>query len=250
MKIIVDQLATNYSDTGSGEVLLFLHGWQDNLQTFDTLVTYLPKTLRIVKLDLPGFGETETPATAWALDDYVSFVAAFCAKLEIQPDILIGHSFGGRITIKGISSGVLKAKKIVLIGSAGIAQRTTVRNFVLYLVSKIFGFLFSIPPFSFWKVPLRKKFYKKIGSDYLDTGSLKEIYMKVIAENLVENAQKLSLPTLLIWGRNDTQTPLSDGQRFESLILGSVLKVIDDAGHFVHREKPTEVAKLIQEFIC
>ena len=91
--------------------------------------------------------------------------------------------------------------------------------------------------------------YGFIGSDYLNTGKLKETFLKIISEDLSASAKNITIPTLLIWGVNDTETPLTDGKKLSQLISGSELKVLNETGHFVHREKSQGVAKLIQEFL-
>jgi pimeloyl-ACP methyl ester carboxylesterase len=249
MKIIVQNLATEYLDEGTGKVVLFLHGWQDNLHTFDSLVSLLPPTLRIIRLDLPGFGKSEVPKETWDLNNYVQFVSNFIRKLNIQVYTLVGHSFGGRIAIKGEATKNLQAQKIILICSAGIAKNRTFRNSLLKTLTKIGGLITYIPPLIFWREALRKKMYGFIGSDYLNTGKLKETFLKIISEDLSMTAKNVTIPALLIWGVNDTETPLADGKKLSQLISGSKLKVISGAGHFVHKEKSQEVSKLVQEFL-
>jgi pimeloyl-ACP methyl ester carboxylesterase len=249
MKIIVQNLATEYLDEGTGKIVLFLHGWQDNLHTFDYLVYLLSPTLRIIRLDLPGFGKSEVPKETWDLDHYVGFVKDFIQKLNIQVDTLVGHSFGGRIAIKGEATKNLQAQKIILICSAGIAKNRTFRNSLLKILAKIGGLITCIPPLIFWREELRKRVYSFIGSDYLNTGKLKETFLKIISEDLSASAKKITTPTLLIWGESDTETPLSDGKQLSRLIHNSKLEVISGAGHFVHKEKSQEVAKLVQEFL-
>lgn len=250
MKTIVQNLAVEYQDEGEGKVILLLHGWQDNLHTFDAIAQILSETNRIIRLDCPGFGKSETPKETWDLDNYVDFVKNFIQKLNIQVDIIVGHSFGGRIAIKGATTNNLQPAKIILINSAGIAKNKTLRNSVLKVFAKIGGWVISIPPFVFWKEKLREKFYKSIGSDYLNARAMKETFLKIIAEDLSESAKKINAPTLLIWGENDTETPLSDGKLLLQIIPNSKLEIINNAGHFAHQEKPEEVAKLIQEFLC
>lgn len=249
MKTIIQNLAVEYQDEGEGKVILFLHGWQDNLRTFDAITQFLTRNYRVVRLDCPGFGESETPKETWDLDNYVEFVKNFIQKLNIQVDVLVGHSFGGRIAIKGAATNNLQPAKIILINSAGIAKGKTLRNSVLKVIAKIGNILISIPLFVFWKGKLREKFYKYIGSDYLNAGAMRETFLKIIAEDLSGSAKKINIPTLLIWGENDTETPLSDGKLFSQIIPNSKLEIINNTGHFVHQEKPKEVAKLIQKFI-
>jgi len=250
MKIIVQNLAIKYEDKGDGSIVLFLHGWQDNLHTFDSLISFLSlKEKRIVRLDLPGFGESEMPKEIWNLDNYIQFVADFIKELNIEVDILIGHSFGGRIIIKGIAEKKIKARKIILISSAGLIRGRALRNLIFKILAKIMGLIMYLPPFIFWREKLRKKAYNLIGSDYFNAGPLKETFLKIIAEDLSKNAKNITIPTLLIWGANDTETPINDGKKFSQLIRGAELKIINNAGHFIHQEQPQEVANIIKKFL-
>ncbi len=113
MKVIVDNIAIESVDSGEGPVILMLHGWKDSLNTFDKLVPLLPG-YRVIRLDMPGFGASDAPRNAWGVGEYVDFVKAFIEKLNISPEIIVGHSFGGRIAIKGVGTGVLKPKMLVL----------------------------------------------------------------------------------------------------------------------------------------
>lgn len=248
MKILVNQIATEYADGGEGPVMLMLHGWKDTLHTFDPLLPELAKKFRVVRVDMPGFGASELPPAAWALDDYVDFVAAFIAKLDLSVEVLVGHSFGGRVNIKGVSRGTLIPHKIVLIASAGVAERKTLRNRSLKALAKV-GKLALLPLPQRVKNSLRSRLYKNIQSDYENAGPLKETFVRVIAENLSAAAARIKTPTLLIWGSADTQTTLEEGARLSRLISGSRLEVIQAAGHFVHREHPEAVASMITEFI-
>lgn len=248
MKIVVQDIAVEYANEGKGPTVVFLHGWQDNLHTFDGLVRRLADSRRIIRLDLPGFGESESPKTAWDLDNYVRFTVDFINKLNIQVDVLVGHSFGGRIAIKGVAAGIIKTNKIILIASAGIAKKNLLRNSVLKILAKIIGLATYIPPLVFWREKIRVKLYTVIGSDYSRAGALKETFLRIVGEDLVSSAGKIAKPTLLIWGSDDTETPLSDGKRLSKLIHNSKLKVISGAGHLIHREKPEEVAALIKNF--
>ncbi len=249
MKIIVQNLATEYLDEGTGKVVLFLHGWQDNLHTFDSIISILSPTLRTIRLDLPGFGKSEVPKETWDLDNYVQFVDNFIQKLNIQVYALVGHSFGGRIAIKGEATKILQTQKIILICSAGIAKNRTFHNSLLKSLAKIGGLITYVPPLIFWREVLRKRMYDFIGSDYLNTGKLKKTFLKIISEDLSMTAKNVTIPTLLIWGADDTETPLADGKKLSELISGSELKALNKAGHFVHKEKSKEVARLIQEFL-
>ncbi len=161
----------------------------------------------------------------------------------------MGHSFGGRVAIKGVGSGVLKPKKLVLIAAAGLAKRRTLKNHILAGFAKAGRVITSIPPLSFWQNTLRRKLYGALGSDYFSAGSLKETFKKVVSEDLSEHAARIKIPTLLIWGRDDASTPLSQAERIHDHIEHSQLDIVIGAGHFVHKEKPADVAKFITAFL-
>lgn len=247
MKTVVDALAVVYADEGSGPVLLLLHGWADNLHTFDKLAGALTG-FRIVRLDMPGFGGSERPEDAWGAGEYAAFVARFLEKLDIARYTLVGHSFGGRVAIKGVGTGVLGPEKLVLIAAAGIKKERTIKNQLLRLAAKAGKSLTLVPPFSAYRHRIRKRLYQSIGSDYFASGSMRDIFIKVVGEDLSAFARTIRIPTLLIWGRDDASTPLSDGERIHEAIPNSRLKVLDGS-HFIHLERSQETATLIKEFL-
>ena len=249
MRIIVQNLAIEYEDRGTGPVMLFLHGWKDDLHTFDALAPTFVGSWRIILLDLPGFGKSELLPNAWGLTEYVLFVQVFLEKLKVSPAVIVGHSFGGRILIKGLAMNVFEVQKAVLVASAGVAKLKTTRSLFFGAVAKFGKLVTVIPPFYFWRNTLRKKLYSLIGSDYFQAGALKETFLKVVREDLSLDAKKIAIPVLLVWGSLDTETPLSDAQKFARLIQGATLQVYEGTGHFVHREKATEVAQRIKHFV-
>jgi len=245
MHIIVQDLDTVYLDYGEGKVFLFLHGWGMNASAFKDLMEQF-RDRRCVALSLPGFGGSEKPKTPWKVADYAEFVRQFLMRLGInETEALIAHSFGGRVAIKGVASGVLNPKKMILIASAGVAKKS-LKARMLGTIAKITRIFFTIWPLSLLKNRLRRA----VGSrDYLNAGEMKETFVKAINENLLYDAQKISIPTLLIWGDKDAETPLSEAYRLSGAIRGSKLEIFSGAGHFVFKERPNEVIEAINEFL-
>ena len=248
MKVIVDGLAVEYHDEGKGPVMLLLHGWQDNLHTFDLIAHELALTYRVIRLDLPGFGQSEPPKNSWALDDYINLAKAFIIKLNVKVDVAAGHSFGGRIVIKGVGENIFSPKKIILIASAGVSTKKLARRLFYKFAAKIGKFLTYSTPLYFYRRRLKKMLYDKADSDYMNAGALRETYLKIISEDLSKYASQISVPCLLIWGRDDGVTPLADGNKLSELIKVSSLEIFENASHFVHQERAVDVAKKIKEF--
>ncbi|HTR19192.1 MAG TPA: alpha/beta hydrolase [Candidatus Paceibacterota bacterium] len=249
MKVIVDNLAVEYMDEGQGPVVLMLHGWMNSLHSFDSISKLLSTKYRVVRLDLPGFGASETPKSSWHVADYVTFVTHFLAKTAVEPHVLLGHSLGGRIILKGLAEHTLSAQKAVLIASAGAAERNTLRNWSFKMIAKAGRAATAVPPFTLLRAKLRNKLYSAAGSDYAQAGSMAPTFLNIIAENLAPLAPQVNVPTLLVWGSADTTTPLSEGKRLQALLPDAKLEVIQGAGHFVQEEKAADVARMIEEFI-
>lgn len=247
MQVIVGATALTYEDSGHGPVMLLLHGWQDSLRTFDPLVADLAPHFRVVRLDLPGFGQSQLPPSSWGLAEYVDTVEGFLDKLGLKPAVLVGHSLGGRVLIKGVGAGRLSAGHLVLLASAGIGKSKSLRNRAFGLAAKTGKLLAAALPASARR-SLRQKLYSAAGSDYLGAGELKAVFVRIVREDLRAAASQIKVPTLLIWGDRDSETPLADGHLLHRLIAGSRLEIIAGAGHFLHHNEPARIAALIREF--
>lgn len=230
--VIIYDLNIQYfqsENINKNNTLLFLHGWGSCAMHF---VKTLEKCENFVAVDLPGFGNSEAPKTVWSLAEYAVFVEEFLKKLNFENPILAGHSFGGSVGIK-YCARKSKCQKLILIGSAGIRKRNTEKT-VFFIIAKIFGVLFSLPVLKALKDNARKSYYKMIDSeDYINAGILTETYKKVISEDLTPDLREIKTPTVLIWGENDKDTPLKDGELMQQLIENSKLFIIPDAKHYV-----------------
>lgn len=248
MQVVVDGLLTNYSKNGQGKTVICLHGWGTSSDTFAGLQKNLPD-YTLLAPDLPGFGGSEPPQKTWGLENYAKFVSAWLKKIN-QGEIyaVIGHSNGGAVAIKAISEDIIKPKKLVLLASAGIRGRQKVRKILLKIVAKT-GKVAIVPLSKTTKRKLRVKFYKKIGSDLLIVEGMEETFKKTVAEDVQSVASKLQLPTLLVYGESDEETPAKYGEILHNTINGSKLVKLPKTGHFLLHEKPEEVSKLIKDFL-
>lgn len=250
MNIVVQNLLTNYRMSGSGKVVVLLHGWGDSAKGLSQLHDELAKHYQVVALDLPGFGATQAPATVWNLDDYATFVAAFLKKLELRtPYAVIGHSNGGALAIRATALKVVQPEKIVLLAASGVRDTDKARRLMLKAIAKT-GNVATIWLPERKRQSLRKKLYGAVGSDVLVAPHLKETFKKTVRQDVQADAKQITLPTLLVYAADDKAVPLAYGQRFNDLISGSKLCVIADAGHFVHIDQPAEVIQAVEEFLA
>lgn len=248
MNIVVNGLMASYQKTSSGKPVVLLHGWGDNGQTFSELIEKLENKYEVLTLDLPGIGHTQAPKTVWGLEDYAEFVQAWLQKIGIK-DVyaIIGHSNGGAIAMHGVAKNLLKPKNLVLLAAAGIRTNHKIRRKLLKVVSKT-GKVITSPLPDRTRLKIRNRFYKRIGSEVGLFPHMEGTFRKIITEDTQTDAKNIKVPTLLIYGDSDKTTPVLYGKIFHNLIKGSKLETLD-AGHFLHQEKPEQVARLIKEFV-
>ncbi len=232
----VNGLNINYEQKGSGDLVVLLHGWGANITLFANLIELLSKKYTVVAMDMPGFGKSDEPPTAWCVDDYVQFVVDFLADYAANKIVFLGHSFGGRVTIKMCSRTDLpfKIEKTILVDSAGIlppkSNKKSLRTYYYKAGKAVLsnGLVKKVFPDAL------ENFRKKMGSaDYAAASPLmRQVLVKVVNEDLEPLLPNIKCPTLLVWGVNDTATPLSDGEKMEKLIPDAGLVKFENAGHY------------------
>lgn len=246
---ITENIVTSYNESGSGKAVLLLHGWGDTKETFSQLENDLATSYRVISLDLPGFGKTGAPPAPWSLDEYVAFVKAFLDKKEITTlHAVVGHSNGGAIAIKGLASTAIQAERLVLLASAGIRDTAKGRKRVQWAGAKIAKYPIKVLPGAMQR-QIKRRVYASIGSDIYVAEHLQDTFKKVVAEDISALAKRVTVPTLLVYGTEDQATPSQFGERFQHLMPNAELKLIENAGHFVHQERSDEVNGLVVEFL-
>lgn len=123
MKINIENIEINYICEGEGKDVLVLHGWGANIDTVLSIVNLLKPYFKVYALDLPGFGASTIPTQVFGSEDYVRVVKEFIEMMEIEKIILIGHSFGGKLSILLGANYPETVDKIVLVNSAGLIQK-------------------------------------------------------------------------------------------------------------------------------
>ncbi len=244
MEVVIDNLKIHYEDNGKGKNILILHGWGSSGEVFKLMSDYLKTNNRVIVVDLPGFGKSEEPNKALVLDDYVDIVKKIIKELKIVEPIIIGHSFGGRITIKLAADKKNKLKKIILIDSAGIRRKKkpSIKVKILKFLNRTVGKLLP---------SLSRKMKDRIGSSDYRNASLvmKDTLVNVVREDLTPLLEQIEASTLLIWGENDMDTPFEDALLMERLIKDSGIVKVSNAGHYSFLDDPHLVHLAINSFI-
>ncbi len=253
IKTIIKNLSINYIKKGSGKTVLILPGWGTTINTYMTLINSISNYATVYCLDMPGFGESQEPSTYWNIDDYVEFIIEFIKKQEIKKLDLIGHSNGGRIIIKLMNEKNLdfEVDKIILIGSAGIVHKKTLSQVFKIKTYKFLKKTVEFKPIKLIFPNLLTKLKNHFGSeDYKNaTPIMRQTLVNLVNTDLREYLPNINVPTLLIWGENDTATPISDGEIMEKMIPDAGLIKVENSSHYVFLEKPQYVNIIINTFL-
>lgn len=251
MFLKVDNLNIEYLDEGEGYPVLLLHGWGASYDTYRGVINTLKDRHRVIAINFPGCGNSDTMENPWTLDDYCDLVLKFIKTLNIENPIMFGHSHGGRVTMKMVADSMVSPPKIVLLDSAGLIPKKSFRQKWRAKSFKIIKRILTLPVIKSFSGGLLEKARRHYGSaDYNAAPPvLRQTMVSLVNTDLRDIIHKISCPTLLIWGENDTATPLSDAKIIESLIPDCGLCVIKGTGHFSFCERPFEAHAIINSFI-
>lgn len=251
MQITVNQLKINYIDEGSGTPVLLLHGWGSSLDVYRGIINTLKGRCRLIALDFPGCGGSDIMDKPWTLTDYCELVLEFLKKLDIKDPIMMGHSHGGRVTLYMTATGMVNPHKIVLLDAAGLIPKKSLKQKLRAKSFKFIKAVLSLPVIKNFSSGLLDKARKHYGSaDYNAAPEvLRHTLVSLVNTDIRELLPNIKCPSLLIWGENDTATPLEDAKTIEKLIPDAGLCVIKGAGHFSFCERPYEANAIINSFI-
>ena len=212
--------------------LIILHGWGHNLQIIRPLGELLTDSGRVHLIDLPGFGGSPVPTTTWGTEDYATCIKRYLDEQQIERAIFVGHSFGGKTSLKLANLFPEKVIALVLINSSGLKGHPPLKRRlkIRYVKSlrAVLRFLqnrFGIRWYDQWFIP------RFSSPDYKNAGPLKDTFVKVVNEELSPEIANIKVPALCLWGDKDTETPLEMGERMNKTLQHGKLVVLEGQGH-------------------
>lgn len=240
-----------YSDRGSGKELLFLHGWGASKDSFNGVINSLCEKFRCVALDFPGCGESSLPDKPLCTNDYISLVLKFCDAVKLNDPILIGHSHGCRVIMKLCGTGLMTPPKIVMIDGAGLKPKFSLKKTVKIASYKTVKRILTLPLINRFTGELLEKAKKHFGSaDYSAAPEvMRQTLVKLVNDDMTPFIDGIKSSTLLIWGENDTATPLYMAKKLEKTIPDCGLCVIKGTGHWSFVERPYEANAILNSFL-
>ncbi|NCP46970.1 alpha/beta hydrolase [bacterium] len=247
MQTVVNGVLTNYEiiNPKQTNTLVILHGWGSSISYWVPLTKLLTPKVRIILVDLPGFGSTGPLPDKPDVPEYTNFVRNFTQKLNLKNFILAGHSFGGQITLDYALKYPEDPNSIVLIAPAAIRERSKFAQAKIKLAKIIKPIFVLLPNSSFekflgWYTP----------KDYSNSNEYqKKVLGKIVVYNLKSYLGEVRVPTDIIWGSEDFVIP-NMGKYLAENIHDSHLYIVYGANHLIHFYHLQKLADIINQIIA
>jgi pimeloyl-ACP methyl ester carboxylesterase len=253
--------------------LVFIHGLGSTHRVWDCNLAVLSPHFRCLALDLPGYGQSPPPRQPITLTFYVQTIHNFLQALGIAEYILVGHSMGGQVILRGLVAGILKPAKVILFAPAGFEQFSEWERQSLLNLNKPSLLLAQTPQqirrnfaYNFFRLPenaqplLEKRLLlMRDGKTYLAyLHTIIACVQAMLTEPVYEQLGSIRCPSCIFFGEEDRlipnrflhpkDSPASIAHQGASAIPGSKLVIFPQAGHFVQWEKAQEAGSIIRQF--
>lgn len=244
---VKEEAGYKYIDEGKGEVLLLLHGLFGALSNWEAVVNYFAPRYRVIIPVMPIY---EMPVKTAGLDVLTDFIEGFVKYKNLNDLTLIGNSLGGHIALMYTLRNKNKVKKLALTGSSGLFENSMGGS---YPKRGSYEYIKERVEYTFYDP---KTATKELVDEVFDITKSIPKCMRIVAiaksaqrHNMAKDITKITAPTLLIWGLNDTITPPIVAHEFNRLIPNSELRFIDKCGHAPMMEHPEKFNKIFEEFL-
>lgn len=231
----------NYIRYGKGkDTIVLLHGWGQNIEMMKMVADPFESDYDIIIIDLPGHGKSEEPKRVYTLYDFVDCVKSLLDSLNIKNPILIGHSFGGKISL--LYASMYEVKKLILFGSPFKCEikKISLKTKMLKTAKKIPG-LNKLEEFA----------KKHIGStDYKNASPLmRQILVEHVNLDITDDVKKIKCPTLILWGTLDDAVPVERAYELENLISDAGVVIYENCTHYAYLERLGQTISVLKSFL-
>ena len=243
--IAVNGQKTRLLEVGEGPVVLVLHGWGGRIESMAPAISCLSARLRVVAIDLPGFGESPAP-DGWGTPEYADFVDAVMSDLGIDKAHLLGHSYGAKTSLCLAATRPERVDRMVLVGSSGLRSAPSPKVRMKRSISRAAKKAGALGPPG---RAVRDAVFDRIASDdYKNAGAMRPILVKVVNEDFTDLLPRVKASTLLVWGTEDDSVPVAHARTMEKLIPDAGLVLFEGAGHFAYLDDPDRFCRIVRHF--
>lgn len=258
-------------DAGDGPPILLIHGYGDTADGWRRVVPGLLKDHRVVALDMPPFGRSDSPPRGKLLDFYSEFFPNFLDELELDQATVIGHSLGGAVSLRLAIENPHRVDRLGLVAPAGLGNAPPWWWHALTAKALWQGALAIPSPLT---TPLVRRGLKgflalrlfadpdRLGREIkhlVDMHGTRSDLSKLLAAghacidsytgHLLEQSKNLQIPLWMLWGRQDGLVPSLHARAFSRAHPDAKVHVLDDCGHYPHIEYPVRFNQLLRRWL-
>lgn len=242
----IDGLKLYYEQIGErGKDVILLHGWGQNTTMMAHIANSLALHFKVYNLDFPGFGKSEEPKTVFSVADYSEFIHQFVKQQGIENPIIIAHSFGCRVAIHYAYK--YPVHRLVLTGAAGVRDKRGAKYYFRTYTYKVAKQFMKLPVLKGY----REKWQNKKGSeDYRNAkGIMRNILVKTVNDDISPLLKDINVETLLVFGENDTATPVAKGQYMEKMMPDATLVIFEGDDHYAYFHQAERFNRVLDAFL-
>lgn len=255
--ITIGKNKIRYLEEGNSELnLILMHGLGGYAERWTNLIPLLSKKFRIFAPDLIGYGQSDKPSEDYTPELFVKFVFDFIESLGIKKTFMIGTSLGGQIVAECAATQSSTIEKIILISPAGIMRKST-PTLDAYTMAALYPTKESVKNAYQMMIGPGKQ-VSEISIErfvtHMSRPNAKMVFLSTLlglknAPDLYEKLEKIIIPTLLIWGKEDKLIPFEYSQQFVSHIKNCEFMPMEGCGHSPYVEEPEKLAEFILRFL-
>ena len=260
-----------YRMAGSGPVLLLIHGIAGSSVAWREVMPALAQRFTVIAPDLIGHGHSAKPLGDYSLGAYASGMRDLLGALAIERATIVGQSFGGGVALQLAYQHPECCERLVLVDSGGLGREVSWMLRLMTLPGSEYVMPVLFPPFvrergnelsrQLHRRGVRLGRVAEMWNAYasLTESANRRAFVRTLRAVIDPGGQSVSandrlylaarLPTLIIWGAQDTIIPVSHAYAAHEAIPDSRLEIIEDAGHFPHVETPERFLKVLLDFI-
>lgn len=247
--IDIQGLPLHYEVSGSGPAMILMHGWGCSHATVQSIARVASESHTVYNVDFPGFGDTPEPPQVWGVEEYTRLIEQMADALGLDSPVLLGHSFGGRVGL--LYASRRPVSKLILVDAAGVKPRRKPSYYIKVYSFKLMKLLMKLRYGAEGaKARIEAEGARRGSADYASASPMmRRILSKCVNEDLKHVMPSISAPTLLIWGENDTATPLRDARIMERRIPDAGLVSFPGCGHYSFLDNPVQFAAVLRSFL-
>ena len=246
-----------YLESGNSDnYIVLIHGLGASAERWEFVIPELSKHHKVIVPDLIGFGQSDKPSVDYTTDFFTDFLGNFLQKIEINKTNIIGSSLGGQITAEFTSMNQDMIDNLVLVSPSGIMKHST-PALDAYVLAALYPDLDAAKNAFQMMAGSSRVINEKIIEDFVQRMKLpnaKMAFMSTLlglknAEVITKSLQKITVPSLIIWGEDDPVIPIKYADDFVSSIQDCRFYMMDNCGHTPYVDDPASFSKLVLDFL-